>query len=806
MINELSVDKLRNVCAPGDIGCNTSAEVSTSGTIIGQERAVRALQFGLGIREKGFNVYVAGLPGTGRTTAVKRYLEEIAKKEPTPPDWCYVHNFRDPYQPNALQLPPGLAVGFSADMSNLVRTVTQEIRNAFESEQYAAQREEKIKTFQQQKQGLLDHINEQANQEGFALQATPVGLVTIPIRKGKPLSEEEFNSLNATEREEMMSKQQKLQAALETALRQSRGFDKNALEALQKLDQEVAKYATGHMFEDLKEKYKDLAEVLAYLEEVRSDILANLNDFKTEPDEQPASPIPGMGIKKAPLKKYAVNVLVDNSDCKGAPVILEMNPTYSNLLGRIEQEAQFGALTTDFSLIRRGSLHHANGGYLVLPVEEVLRNALAYESLKRALENKEIAIEDVGERLGFVLTKSLKPEPIPLDVKVILIGRPDLYQALLMYDEQFNELFKVKADFDMRMERSDEHIQDYAAFVSTLCEEEELMHLDSSALARIVEHGSRLAEDQTKLSTQFGEISDVIREASYYARQDQAAFITAAHVTKAIEERLFRSSLIQERLKEMIAREVIKIDVSGEKVGQVNGLSVIQIGDIEFGQPSRITVSIGLGRAGLIDIEREANLGGPIHTKGVLILSGYLANKYTQDKPLSLSARLVFEQNYSGVEGDSASSTELYAILSALAGLPIRQAIAVTGSVNQKGEVQAIGGVNEKIEGFFEVCKVKGLTGEQGVLIPASNAQNLMLKEAVVQAVLEGKFHVWSVDTIDEGIEVLTGIKAGSKGEDGLYEEASVHARVDQRLRQLAKTLVEFGKDKEEKKEINEVA
>jgi lon-related putative ATP-dependent protease len=489
-------------------------------------------------------------------------------------------------------------------------------------------------------------------------------------------------------------------------------------------------------------------------------------------------------------------MVVDNSELEGAPVVLEMNPTYNNLIGRIEQEAVFGALVTNFTLIRSGCLHRANGGYLVLPVEDVLRNPLAWETLKRALVNNEIVIEDAGERFGFT-TKSLRPEPIPLDVKLILIGRPDLYQLLLAYDENFTELFKVKADFDIQMPRTEVHTQEYISFVCTLCCGENLKHLDQSALARTVEHASRLAGDQEKLSTLFGEIADIIREANYYANQEEKQYISAPHIERAIDERFYRSSLIRDRLQEMITRDQIKIDVTGEKVGQVNGLSVLGLGDISFGQPSRITASISLGRDGVMNIEREAEMSGPIHTKGVLILSGYLAQKYAQDKPLSLSARLVFEQSYSGVEGDSASSTELYALLSALSGFPIRQGIAVTGSVNQKGEVQVIGGVNQKIEGFFEVCYAKGLTGEQGVMIPAGNVTNLMLKKPVLEAVQEGKFHIWAVNSIEEGIETLTGVKAGERLEDGRFEPDTVNARVDAKLADLAERLASFAKDKE---------
>jgi len=556
----------------------------------------------------------------------------------------------------------------------------------------------------------------------------------------------------------------------------------------------------------LIEEYDDLPEVVAYLKKVRDDIAENLALFRGEAQAQPISPFPTPGAAELPFRKYEVNVVVDNSELKGAPVVMELNPTYNNLFGRIEKEAQFGALITDFTMIRGGSLHRANGGYLVLPAEEVLRNPFSWDSLKRAIRSEEIAVEEAGERLGFVTTKSLRPESIPLDAKVVLIGQPTPYHLLYTWDEDFSELFKVKADFDTRMDRTDENTRDYAAFVCTLCGEEGLKHLDASALAKVIEHSSRLAEDQEKLSARFGEISDIIREASFYAAQEDSAYVTAVHVQKAIEEKFYRSSLFQERVNEMIERGTVMIDAVGEEVGQVNGLSVFSLGDITFGQPSRITVSVGLGREGIMDIEREAKLGGPIHTKGVLILSGYLVEKYAQDKPLSLSARLVFEQSYSEVDGDSASSTELYALLSNLSGLPIKQGIAVTGSVNQKGEVQAIGGVNEKIEGFFETCQAKGLTGEtssssvetQGVLIPESNEQNLMLKEEVVKAVSEGKFHIWAVRTVDEGIEILTGVKAGVRIEDGTFEEDSVNDLVDRRLRELAEMIKDFGKEEEE--------
>jgi lon-related putative ATP-dependent protease len=793
MIPELPVEQYFAICDLQEIGLSTSAEAAALKAIIGQERAVTALQFGLGIKEKGFNIFVAGLPGTGRTTAIENYLAEVANQESVPSDWCYVNDFHDNYRPNALRLPPGTAEKLRTDMQSLVAAAISDIRSALESEMAATQRDQLVNTYQLQKQALLEKVNEQARQESFAIQSTPVGLMVVPVAKGKLLTEEEFVSLNPEQREELSKKQQQLQTALEAAVRQAKLVDKAAKEALQNADRQVALYAIRDRFDEMKTQYNGVEEIPEFLSQVQEDMLASLSEYTSQEDSQPSGatlPIP-VG-RKIPGRKYAVNVLVDHTGLLGAPVVLERNPTYGNLFGRIEQEAQFGALVTDFTMIRSGSLHRANGGYLVLPAEEVLRNPLAWESLKRALVNNEIVIEDAGDKMGFMTTKNLRPEPIPLRVKVILVGRSDVYQLLLAYDEHFNELFKVKADFDTQMPRTPENTRNYASFVARICQKESLCHMDALALARIIEHGSRLAEDQQKLSTRFGEIADVIREANYYAGLEQASAISASHVLKAVEARHYRSALYQERVTEMIQRGIIKIDVSGTQVGQVNGLSVLQLGDIAFGQPNRITASVGLGREGLVDIEREANLGGPIHTKGMLILAGFLAEQFSQDKPLSLTARLVFEQNYSGVEGDSASSTELYALLSALSDLPVHQDIAVTGSVNQKGEVQAIGGVNFKIEGFFEICKSVGLNGKQGVIIPASNQANLMLKDEVVRAARDGLFHIWPVKTIAEGIEVLTGVPAGERQADGKFTPNSVFARVDQRLNEFAETWMRY--------------
>jgi len=792
LVNELPIESLRKTCDPNVMRCKTTQELAPLREIIGQERAVRALKFGLGIRDQGFNIYVAGYPGTGRKTAVKNFLEETASGEPVPPDWCYVNNFSNQYEPKAIQLPAGKGKAFQDDVKNLIETIRTALPKAFESDDYASRREATVRGLERQRKEIIDKLNVKAQQEGFIIQSTPIGLLLIPVIKGKPLKEEELLSLPQKTKDLIQEKRERLESELRNTMRQFLDMERKIREELKKLNRDVALYAIGNLVEDLIEKYKALSEITAYLKVVKNDILDNIAQFVKRGETQEQMPFPVPWMKEAPFRKYEVNVIVDNSDVKGAPVVLEFNPTYQNLFGTTEKEAQFGALVTDFTMIRGGSLHKANSGYLIIPVEELLRNPFSYEGLKRAIRNGNIVLEELQERFGFMSTKGLKPQPIPLKVKVILIGNPYLYQQLFTLDMEFTELFKVKAEFDTTMARTEENVKHYAAFVCTICEKEKLKHLDGSGLAKLVEYSQRLAQDQQKLSTRFAEVADIIREANFYATQEKSKVVTGNQVKKAIEEKIYRSKLIQEKIQEMIQREILLIDTDAEKVGQVNGLSVMGLGDFAFGNPSRVTASIGLGREGVIDIEREAKMGGPIHTKGVLILSGYLNEKYARDKPLSLSARLVFEQNYGGVEGDSASSTELYAILSALSGLPIKQNLAVTGSVNQKGQVQSIGGVNEKIEGFFEVCKAKGFTGQQGVMIPASNVQNLMLKEEVVDAVKAGQFHIYSVKTIDEGIEVLTGIKAGERRKDGTFEYETVNYRVDKQLKGMAEKLKEF--------------
>ena len=801
MINLLTPSQLRRTFDPKLLGVETTEHLKILEGIIGQKRAVSALQFGLEIREKGFNIYVAGPPGIGKMTAVQSFLEELARRKATPPDWCYINNFEDSYQPQICQLPAGQGRALLQDMKNLIEHIRREIPKAFDSEEYTNRRELIIKSLDKDRAKALEKVNAQAAKSGFMLQSTPYGIATIPVYKGQPLSDTDYQALPAHTREEFQNRHEGLKDELKAALKQIRELERTAHAKIAELDEKVTLYVVGIFMDELTDKYKNLPQVLAYLKAVQKDILENIDTFKSGATATPA-PEGGAALnpwlRELPFRKYQVNVLVDNSEPKGAPVVVELNPSYNNLFGRVEKEVQFGAMYTDFTMIKPGAFHRANGGYLVLPIEDLLRNLLSWDGVKRALRSGEIEIEEIGERLGFLATKSLRPQPIPLSIKVVLVGRPLLYSLLHNYDEEFPELFKVKADFDTRMECKAENIQDFLALISTFCNKEKLLHLEGSAVAKLLEQSARLVEDQEKLSTHFGALADVIREANFWARQENSTQISGKHIRQALEAKIYRSNLIAERLNEMIERGTLLIETAGQTVGQVNGLAVLNLGDYEFGKPSRITASVGPGRGGIIDIEREVELGGPLHSKGVLILSGYLVKQFAQEQPLSLSARLVFEQNYEGVEGDSASSTELYALLSALSGLPIKQGIAVTGSVNQQGEVQAIGGVNEKVEGFFDVCQAQGLTGEQGVIIPQSNMANLMLRENVVEAVVAKKFSLWAIKTINDGIEILTGVPAGERGPNGQFPEGTVNGRIEQRLREFGERLKEAGKERKD--------
>ena len=793
MVKELSFEEARGVLTGVEFECSSTAELMPLTDIIGQDRAVRALQFGLKIKDKGFNIYISGVPGTGRKTAVINYLKEIAKTQPVPSDWCYVNSFDDPNKPNALRLPAGKGGEFKRDMEQFVSEMKQVLSVAFDSEEYARRRSDVLRVIEEEKNEVTKQVNTLAGNAGFLLQRSPIGLLLIPIVEGRPINEEEFAGLPPQLQQQIQNRREALQEELRGSMREFRDLERKTREAIKELNRSVATFAMEPMTSVLREKLSDCEEVVKYLGRVEENILDNLQTIlQGDKPQQPSLPFQMPGVKSDPTDMYKINLIVDNSGLKGAPVVLELNPTYSRLFGATEKEARFGALITDYTMIRAGSAHRANGGFLVVPVEGLFTNPMIYESLKRAITNEKLEIEEPTARLGFMVTKSLTPEPIPFDAKVIIVGDPQVYQILFARDREFKELFKVKAEFDTSMDRNEQNIMQYASFICTLCNKEGLMHLDPSGVAAVIEYSSRLAADKAKMSTQFADVSDIIREANFYAKGEEANIITREHINRALEEKVYRSNLIEKKIEEMIARDVVMIDTEGEKVGQVNGLAVLSLGDYGFGKPSRITASVGVGKEGIVDIEREAQMGGPTHTKGVLILSGYLNSKYAQNEPLSLAARLVFEQSYSGVDGDSASSTELYALLSALSGKPIGQHFAVTGSVNQRGEVQAIGGVNEKVEGFYEVCKAKGLTGKEGVVIPNSNVQNLMLKEEVVEAIKEGRFHIYPVKTIDEGVEVLTGLKAGERQPDGTYEEGTIHGLAQERLKEMAELIKEY--------------
>jgi predicted ATP-dependent protease len=754
--------------------------------VVGQKRAVAALELGLGILDSGFNVYVSGPPGLGKMTAVKAYLEKFARTRPTPTDWCYVNNFEDPYLPGILDLPAGKGRELQQQMKTFLEQVRRDVTRALESEEYAARKEEVLRGLETQKAERVQGFNERANREGFVVQATPFGIAIVPVAGNRAITDAEFQEMSADQKLKLQQKQESLQEELQGLTKQVRQIEREAHEKLRELDRKMILYVVGDHMDDLLQKFAELPPVIEYLKSVQSSMSENMEFFKTKREDNPLAPLREPDLQ---FRKYQVNVLVDHIKQEGAPVVVELNPSYSNLFGRVEKETVYGALHTDFTLIKAGSLHQANGGYIVLEAYEVLRNPFSWDGLKRMLNAREIQIEDIGDRLGLISTKGLRPAPVPLHVKVILVGPPILYHLLLVYDPDFSELFKVKAEFDTRMDRNDENIQAFLGFLNTFGTKENIAPLEASAVARILEHASRLAEDKEKLSTHFGTLADTVREANYWAGREGAVQVNASHVQRALDERMRRSNLVQERMQEMTVRGFLKIETSGKVVGQVNGLSVYSLGDYAFGRPSRITASVAPGRDGILDIEREVKLGGPIHSKGVMILSGYLAQKFAPDRPLTLSARLVFEQSYEGVEGDSASSAELYSLLSALSGLPIDQGIAITGSVNQRGEIQAIGGANEKIEGFFDLCLTRGLTGTQGVMMPESNVPNLMLRQEIVEAVREGRFHIWAVQTIDQGIEVLTGVPAGERGTDGAFPDGTVNQLVQRRLHDFSESL-----------------
>jgi lon-related putative ATP-dependent protease len=786
-------------CDPADLPFAVCSELAEAPGLIGQERAVDALNFALRIRAKGYNVYALGSGGTGRHIMVEELLRERAAKEPAPPDWCYVNNFADPQQPHRLELPAGKGTVLAAAMKRLVEELRAALPAAFERDEYRARREAIEQEFKQKSEGVFSALQRRAEARNVALMRTPMGLALAPTRDGKVLTPDLFNQLPAEERAHIQHETEEIQQDLEATMRDVPLWERAHRDAVQTLNRDTTGFAIAHFIDELRQGYRDLAEVARYLDAVERDIKENVDDFLAPSVPESAAPagapMPApllRDIEDARFRRYQVNVLVDNGGQVGAPVIYEDNPTHQTLVGRVEHLARFGALVTDFNLLVAGALHRANGGYLVLDAQKLMAGNFAWASLKRTLDAGQIRIESLDQLLSVASTVSLQPEPIPLTVKVVLVGPPTLYYLLSGYDEDFADLFKIAADFDDRVDRTPETTLLYARLICGITRREQLRPLNRDAVARVVEQAARLAGDADKLSASLRAIVDLLHEADQFAADAGHDIVGAADVEAAIAAQVHRGDRVYRRLQEEITRKTIRIETGGAAVGQVNGLSVIGLGNLSFGTPARITARVRLGRGEVVDIEREVALGGPIHSKGVLILSGFLGGRFGDRRPLSLNASLVFEQSYGGIEGDSASAAELFALLSSLAETPIKQSFAVTGSVDQRGQIQAIGGVNEKIEGFFDSCRLTGFTGGQGVIIPASNVKHLMLRRDVVAAAEAGTFKVYPIDTIDQGIELLTDMPAGQLDDTGNYPDASINGRVAARLDAFAARAAEL--------------
>jgi lon-related putative ATP-dependent protease len=788
----LPPDALYTRCILGHLDFTTTADLEQSVEFVGQERPIAAIELGVTIDRQGYNIFALGPSGTGKYTVVQHFVERRAAAEPAPDDWCYVYDFEHASVPRALRLPAGMARELQRDMQRLVEELRTGLSSAFESEEYATRRRALDEEFQGRQKASLEELQQRALSHGLAVLNTPSGLAVAPMRDGEVLPPEEFQKLSEADQKRLEHEMESFQGELQKVMLQVPRWKREFQARLRQVNDEVTDLVVDDLLDDLLAKYKELPDVTAYLTAVQRSVGEHLKDFldsgeaKPEAEGAAEGPLPQALGRPHALRRYQVNVVVDSSGAVGAPVVYESNPTYLNLVGRIEQMPLMGALVTDFTLIKPGVLHRANGGYLILDALKVLSNPYAWEGLKRALQFRQIRIESPAQTMGATSTVSLEPEPIALDVKVVLMGDRRLYYLLAQNDPDFNELFKIAADFDEEFVRDDETTAQYARLIADIARDEGLLPFDRSGVCRVVEHAARLAGDSERVTAQMRAIVDLLQEADHHARREEAKLVGAAHVQQAIDAQVYRADRVRTRMLQEMLRETILIDTGGARVGQVNGLSVLSLGTFSFGQPSRITATVHMGDGEVIDIEREVDLGGPLHSKGVLILSGFLRGRYAQRHPLSLGASLVFEQSYGGVDGDSASSAELYALLSAIAGAPIAQCFAVTGSVNQFGQVQAIGGVNEKVEGFFDLCRERGLTGGQGVLIPLANVKHLMLRRDVVEAVAAGRFAIYPITTIDEGIEVLTGLPAGQPGADGRYPEGTLNRLVADRLAALA--------------------
>ncbi len=771
-------------CDPAQFDFETTEQLDDLSEFVGQTRALDAVRFGITIRREGYNLYVLGPPGVGKRTIVKSFLEQKSADEPQPDDWCYVNNFDDPHQPHALRLPAGRGAKLLLDLGILLEDLRAAIPAALQMEEHRSRLLEAEEEVKERQSKAFQHLAEQAEERGIQLIRTPAGFALAPLRNGEVLSPEEYEKLNGEQREQIQAAVEELQNELRALVEKLPLWRNEIRRKAKEINQEATRFVVGQSLAQLRKWYTDLPQVLKYLDALEANVIQRADEFRP-PDEEAADPLDGLARRRRLEDVYRANLIVENGRTVGAPVVYLEHPSYVNLVGRVEHETQMGTLVTDFTLIKPGALHEANGGYLVVEAVRLLQQPFAWEALKRALYSRHIKIESLGESLSLLSTVSLEPEPIPLDVKVVLLGDRMLYYLLYQYDRDFGELFKVAADFEEEMDRTPENCRLYARLIATLVRRESHLPFDRTAVARVLEHSARVAADSEKLTTHMRTVADLLRESDYWAAQESSSQVGARHVQQAIDKQIYRAERLRQRVLEEIRRGTLLIDTGGAVVGQVNGLSVIDLGNFAFGRPSRITATARLGKGEVIDIEREVELGGAIHSKGVLILSSLLTSRYAQRHPLSVSASLVFEQSYGQVEGDSASVGELCALLSALADVPVKQSLAVTGSVNQLGQVQPIGGVNEKIEGFFDVCQARGLTGEQGVLIPASNVKHLMLREDVLKATEAGRFHIWPIETVDQALSLLTGLPAGQPDPDGRYPAGTVNERISERLWEL---------------------
>ncbi len=802
-ITKLSSEKLYTKCDPQKFSFASTAELEERLSALGQDRALAAVEIGINIQSKGYNLFCLGPEGTGKSSLVKRVLAKEAKKRPTPDDWAYVYNFDEPYKPAAISFPAGTAGDFAKDIDKLIENFASSIPAVFESDEYKAGVNIIQEKYKQSKEKYIKMLQKKAKGKSVSLLHMPVGLVVAPVKNGEVLSPEAFDELPEEEKKQLIEDLNQMQAEIENSAQDLPAWEDKQRDEVNTLRTKFLKETVKGPIDELHAKYKGHRQANDFLKHIQKYILENVEEFL--PNTEAPTPMDGedpLGallskIKQPEEDKYAkfkVNVIVKNEPESGAPIIHLDHPTQGNLVGKVERIQQYGALLTDFTLIKAGALHQANGGFLLIDARKMLMQPFAWDSLKRAIASKSIKIEAPSEETSFT-TISLDPQPIPLNVKIILTGDAELYELLSERDPDFSDYFKVEADFGVLMDRTPENEIEYAKLIGSLSKKKKLRSLNKQAVAKIIEHSSRLAESSEKLTAHIASIGDLLREADYWARKSKSNHIGKNHIDQAIDAQIYRGGRIKEAMLEQIDKGTILIDVKGKKVGQINGLVVYNFSRNSFGKPARITAQVRIGKGEFVNIEREVEMSGPIHSKGVLILESLLANRFAKYCPLSLNAAVVFEQSYGGVDGDSASSTEYYCLLSAISGIPIKQSIAVTGSINQFGEIQPIGGVNEKIEGFFDVCVHQGLTGEHGVIIPRTNVADLMLREDICQAVEDGKFNVWAVDTVDDGIELLTGIKAGQPDKNGNYPKNSVNYAVQQGLSNFYKCYARYAKE-----------